>query len=128
MPKGPGHGQEQYDHQEKREAGRGSDGREGDGVAEHTGGQDQTPIGLEAVDERAAAQAGGAGTALAHRQQAGHADGAQAHGGGDFGDQDGEALIEHVGQAVTHGEAAEDERAVVLDAGGLGRYGNCGGQ
>ena len=50
------------------------------------------------------------------------------HGGGDLGDQQGEALVEHVGQAVSHREAAEDKRAVVLDAGGLGCYGSCGGQ
>ena len=66
--------------------------------------------------------------ALANGEEGGGTNGAQPHGGGDLGDQQGEALVEHVGQAVSHREAAEDKRAVVLDAGGLGCYGSCGGQ
>ena len=80
------------------------------------------------VDEGTTAEAGGAGTTLANGKEGGGADGAQPHGGGNLSDQQREALVKHVGQTVSHREAAQDERAVVLDAGDLGCYRSCGGQ
>ena len=79
------------------------------------------------VDYGAATKAGGAGAALADGEERGGAYGAQSHGGRDFGDQQGEALVEHVGQAVSHGKTTEDECPIVLDAwrSGRDRRGGC---
>ena len=98
VPQGSGNGQEEYDHHEQRKGWGAADGGEGYGVTQHARGQDQAPVGLEVVDEGSAPEAGCARAALTDGEYGGGLEGSQTHGRRDFGDQQGEALVEHVGQ------------------------------
>ena len=66
-------------------------------MGQHAGREDEPPVRLEVVDYRATAQAGGAGTSLPNGEEGGGAEGSQAHDCGNFGNQQGETLVEHVG-------------------------------
>ena len=115
MPQRAGDGQEEHHHGDDRKVRGAADCGEGNGVAQHTRGQDEAPVGFEVIGEGATAQAGGAGTGLAHGEKHRGLGVAQTHGGGNLGDQQGKALVEHMGQAVPYGKAAEDENPVALD-------------